>query len=330
MARTITVANQKGGVGKTTTVVNVSACLARQGMRVLVVDLDPQANCTTGLGVDPNALEFSIYEVIAQPKKFRIFALEDIIVRTSWPNLEVAPSHVNLSGVELEIVNKLGREAILKKAIRELSDRYDYVIIDTPPSLGLLTANALVASTEVIVVMRAEPWSLDGIDNLIETLDVVQQELNPELGLTGVVVNMLEPRAGLSREILNRLANDERLSGRLFTTNIRKNVKLAEAADAGVPVIYHDGSCHGAKAYQQLTEEIQSSEPVGFAIQADQPDDEELRGPQPEAVERVEREVKDVEVHQAEEGGLQIERFSGVPEQDEVEQPVPAFDDEER
>jgi chromosome partitioning protein len=326
MARTITVANQKGGVGKTTTVVNVSACLARQGMRVLVVDLDPQANCTTGLGVDPNALEFSIYEVIAQPKKFRIFALEDIIVRSSWPNLEVAPSHVNLSGVELEIVNKLGREAILKKALREVSDRYDYVLIDTPPSLGLLTVNALVASTEVIVVMRAEPWSLDGIDNLIETLDVVQQELNPDLGLTGVMVNMLEPRAGLSKEILNRLANDERLSGRLFSTNIRKNVKLAEAADAGVPVIYHDASCHGAKAYLQLTEEIQSIEPVGFAIQADQPEDEDLLAPEPEAVER---EVKDVEVHQAGEGGLQIERFSGAPEQDDTEQPVPAFDREE-
>ena len=276
MARTITVANQKGGVGKTTTVVNVAACLARLGNRVLVVDLDPQANCTTGLGVDPSALEFSVYEVIAQPKKFRIFALEDIVVRTPWPNLEVAPSHVNLSGVELEIVNKLGREAILKKGLREVADRYDYILLDTPPSLGLLTVNALVASNEVLVVMRAEPWSLDGIDNLLETLNVVRDELNPKLGLTGIVVNMLEPRASLSKGILIRLSQDERLCGRLFSTNIRKNVKLAEAADIGMPVIYHDSSCHGAKAYQQLTEEIVAVELVGRPIQEALPEELEV------------------------------------------------------
>jgi chromosome partitioning protein len=325
MTRTITVANQKGGVGKTTTVVNVSACLARQGKKVLVVDLDPQANCTTGLGVDLDTLEFSVYEVMAQPRKFRIFALEDIIVRTPWPNLEVAPSHVNLSGVELEIVNKLGREAILKKGLREVADRYDYILLDTPPSLGLLTVNALVASNEVLVVMRAEPWSLDGIDNLLETLNVVKDELNPDLGLGGIVVNMLEPRAGLSKDILNRLSNDERLCGRLFSTNIRKNVKLAEAADIGLPVIYHDGSCHGAKAYQRLTEEIASSEPVGHAIREAQPEELEKQEPQLEET----RLVNDVEVHEAEPGGLRIERFSGSPEPEDELSPLPVSESEE-
>jgi chromosome partitioning protein len=256
MTRIITVANQKGGVGKTTTVVNVSACLASMGNKVLVVDLDPQANCTTGLGVDPAALEFSIYEVLAQPKKFRIFTVNDVIVRTPWPNLDICPSHVNLSGVELELVNKLGREAILKKGLREAADRYDFIVIDTPPSLSLLTVNALVAATEIMIVTKAEPWSLDGIDNLLETLTVVEEELNPGLGLSGIAVNMLEPRAHLSQEILNRLAQDERLSGRLFSTTIRKNVRLSEAADKGVPVMYHDAACHGAMAYKQLTEEI--------------------------------------------------------------------------
>jgi chromosome partitioning protein len=326
MARTITVANQKGGVGKTTTVVNVSACLARQGHRVLVVDLDPQANCTTGLGVDPNALEFSVYEVVAQPKKFRIFSMEDIVVRTQWPNLDVAPSHVNLSGVELEIVNKLGREAILKKGLREVADRYDYILLDTPPSLGLLTVNAFVASNEVLVVMRAEPWSLDGIDNLLETLSVVRDELNPELGLTGIVVNMLEPRASLSKEILSRLSQDERLLGRLFTTNIRKNVKLAEAADIGRPVIYHDGTCHGARAYEQLTEEIASAGLVGRQIQETSPEESTLEEPQVEE----ERHVEDIEVHQAEPGGLRIERFSGSPEPEDDLLPISAPDGEEK
>jgi chromosome partitioning protein len=256
MTRIITVANQKGGVGKTTTVVNVSACLASMGNKVLVVDLDPQANCTTGLGVDPEAQEFSIYEVLAQPKKFRIFTLDDIIVRTPWPNLDICPSHVNLSGVELELVNKLGREAILKKGLREASDRYDFVVLDTPPSLSLLTVNALVAATEVMIVMKAEPWSLDGIDNLLETLTVVEEELNPGLGLSGILVNMLEPRATLSQEILRRLSQDKRLGDRLFSTMIRKNVRLSEAADKGVPVMYHDPGCHGASAYKRLTEEI--------------------------------------------------------------------------
>jgi chromosome partitioning protein len=281
MTRIITVANQKGGVGKTTTVVNVSACLARAGNRVLVVDLDPQANCTAGLGVDPTSLEFSVYEVLAQPKKFRIFTLEDVIVRTPWPNLEIVPSHVNLSGVELEIVNKLGREAILKKGLREVGDRYDFILLDTPPSLSLLTVNALVAASEIIVVMKAEPWSLDGIDNLLETLTVVEEELNPGVGLSGILVNMLEPRAHLSHEILNRLAHDERLSGRLFSTTIRKNVKLAEAADKGLPVIYHDPACHGATAYQQLMEEIVEGRRAGaraderFEQRHDEPMDSE-------------------------------------------------------
>jgi len=268
MPRIITVANQKGGVGKTTTVVNVSACLANAGKKVLVVDLDPQANCTTGLGVDPESLEFSVYEVLAQPKKFRIFGMEDIIVRTAWPNLELAPSHVNLSGVELEIVNKLGRESILKKGLREVADRYDYVMIDTPPSLSLLTVNALVAATEIIVVMKAEPWSLDGIDNLLETLNVVEEELNPGVELAGIVVNMLEPRAHLSQEILNRLAHDERLSGRLFSTTVRKNVRLAEAADRGLPVMYHDPNCHGTAAFKELTDEILGEKRSPFGLDA--------------------------------------------------------------
>ena len=173
-----------------------------------------------------------------------------------WPNLDICPSHVNLSGVELELVNKLGREAILKKGLREASDRYDFIIIDTPPSLSLRTVNAFVAATEIVVVMKAEPWSLDGIDNLLETLTVVEEELNPGLGLSGILVNMLEPRATLSQEILKRLSDDERLGDRLFSTTIRKNVRLSEAADKGVPVMYHDPSCHGAKAYKQLTGEI--------------------------------------------------------------------------
>jgi chromosome partitioning protein len=256
MARILTVCNQKGGVGKTTTVINLSACLAELGRKVLVIDLDPQANCTTGLGIQPSDLTHSVYEVLAQPKKFVIYQVEDVIQHTAWPGLDIVPSHINLAGAELELVNKLGREVLLKKALRPVVNLYDYIILDTPPSLSLLTVNALTAVNEVVISMRAEPWSLDGIENLLETIEIVREDLNPDIRLSGVVVTMLEPRTQMAREIIARLEADDRLRDQLFSTRIRRNVRLAQSADSGQPIIYFDGDCHGAWAYRRLAREL--------------------------------------------------------------------------
>src|SRR5262245_11152417 len=256
MARVLTVCNQKGGVGKTTSTINLSACLAELGRKVLAIDLDPQANCTSGLGIQPGDITHSIYEVLAQPKKFVIYQLEDVIRKTKWPGLDLVPSHINLAGAELELVNKLGREVILKKALRPVMNLYDYIVLDTPPSLSLLTVNALTAVDDVVISMRAEPWSLDGIENLLETIQIVREDLNPDIRLRGVIITMLEPRTALARDIIARLEGDERLRDHIFATKIRRNVRMAQSADAGVPVIHLDSSCHGAWAYRRLAREL--------------------------------------------------------------------------
>jgi chromosome partitioning protein len=256
MPRVIAVTNQKGGVGKTTTVLNLGAALADLGRRVLCVDIDPQANCTTGLGVRPESLPQSVYDLLVQPRKFSVTRAEDVVVRTAWPRLDLLPSHVNLAGAELQIANRLGREALLRKSLLALSALYDYVLIDTPPSLSLLTVNALVAASEVLVVVRPEPWSLDGVDNLLDTIDAIRQELNPTLVITGVVATGVDSRVMLAREILIRLDRNPRLTGLLLRSTVRRNVALAEASGAGVPVLVHAPRSHGAEAYRALAREL--------------------------------------------------------------------------
>ncbi len=256
MPRIIAVCNQKGGVGKTTTVINIGACLAEMGKRVLLVDVDPQANCTAGVGVTVADLKHTLYEVLVQPNKFKIFRMEDVVTTTSWTNLDLVPGHPDLSGAELHLVRKIGRETLLRKNLEPVCRPYDFVLIDTPPSLSLLTINALTAAQEILIPSRAEPWSLDGIENLLDTTDAIREELSLPLGILGVLITVLHERANLSQEIIQRVEDEPRLKGKIFKTQIRRNIKLVEAADRGTPVVYHAPESHGAKAFSALAREI--------------------------------------------------------------------------
>jgi chromosome partitioning protein len=263
MPRIIAVCNQKGGVGKTTTVINIGACLAKMGKRVLLVDVDPQANCTSGVGVDVTGLKHTLYEVLVQPNKFKIFRMEDVVTKTAWPNLDLVPGHPDLSGAELNLVRKIGRETLLRKNLEPVCRPYDFVLLDTPPSLSLLTINALTAAQEILIPSRAEPWSLDGIENLLDTIDAIREELRLPLDVLGVIVTVLHERAKLSGEIIRRVEEEPRLKGKIFKTRIRRNVKLVEAADRGVPIIHLAPESHGAKAFSALAREIAGiEEPV--------------------------------------------------------------------
>ncbi len=256
MPRIIVCTNQKGGVGKTTTVINLGAALAAAGKRVLCVDIDPQANCTSGFGFRTEDVQQSTYDLLVQPKKFSVVRGEDIVRRTAIPGLDMIPSHINLAGAELEIASRFGRETLLRKGLHGIAECYDYVFIDTPPSLSLLTVNALVCATEVMVVIRPEPWSMDGVENLLDTVEAIRAELNPRLQVSGIIATMVDTRATLTRETFARIEGDARLRGLLFETHIRRNVALAEASGTGSPVQVHAPKSHGASAYRALAREV--------------------------------------------------------------------------
>jgi len=253
-ARIITVMNQKGGVGKTTTTINLGAALAELGRKVLLVDMDPQANLTRGLGFsnDDVAAGKSIYDVITDQKAM----LADAVRRTAWDRLDLVPSHIDLSGAEIEMVSMYGRELRLRKAMGDLPAGYDYLILDCLPSLSLITVNALAAAQEVFVPMQAHPFALEGLGKLFEVLDLVKAEINPVIELTGVVVNMFDPRTKVAQGVMEHMRNHQRLGGRIFKTIIRQNIKIAESQGAGQPVIHFDRHCHGAVAYRVLAEEV--------------------------------------------------------------------------
>jgi len=270
MPRIIAICNQKGGVGKTTCVINVGAALASMGKRVLLVDIDPQANCTSGVGVDPTALPLTLYDVLVQPNKFKIFRMEDVITSTRWENLDLVPGHPDLASAELHLVRKIGRESLLRKNLEPVCRPYEFILIDTPPSLSLLTVNALTAADEVIIASRAEPWSLDGIENLLDTIDAIREEINPDLEATGIIVTVLHERAKLSHEILRRVEADPRLHGKLFRTRLRRNIKLVESADRGIPAVYCAPESHGSRAFKALAREI-----CGLDLETERPADPE-------------------------------------------------------
>jgi chromosome partitioning protein len=251
--RIISVCNQKGGCGKTTTVINVAAGLAKLGQRVLVVDLDSQSNATTGLGIDLNQVEKSVFELLVEPKKTNI---EDVILETQYENLHIAPASIHLSEFESRMAGEIGRENRLKKALSALHELYDFIILDTPPSLGLLSVNALNAATEVLISLQAHPFAFDGLNLLLETISLIQEELNPKLKISGLVVTMFDSRTKLSREIIDKVAAIESLKNCVFKTSIRQNVKLAEAVKARKSVLAYDPSCTGAEDYFALSKEI--------------------------------------------------------------------------
>ncbi|HYF52339.1 MAG TPA: AAA family ATPase [Planctomycetota bacterium] len=252
MPRVISIMNQKGGVGKTTTTLNLGAALAARGRRVLLVDLDPQANLTLGLGKRASDLAESVYELLTAQKP----DVARLIMKTSWENLDLVPSHIDLSGAEIEMITMIGRESKLTKALDPIRGNYDYVLIDCLPSLSLLTVNAMAASSEVFVPLQAHPFALEGLGKLFEVVGMIREAMNPQLKVTGVLVTMFDGRTNVARETLDILRNDARLKEHIFTTTVKQNIRLAESQKEGVPVMYFDASCHAAKAYQALGEEV--------------------------------------------------------------------------
>jgi chromosome partitioning protein len=247
--RVLAIANQKGGVGKTTTAVNLGAALAEQGHRVLVIDLDPQGNATTGLGIDARNLHASIYDVIMHET-----ALEDCIEPTTLRNLFVAPATIDLAGAEIELVPAFSRELKLRRAVDSVRDEYDYIIIDCPPSLGLLTVNGLAAADDVLVPVQCEYYALEGLSQLVRNVDLVRRNLNPGLEIRGVVMTMYDARTKLAESVVRDVRGY--FGERVYRTMVPRTVRLSEAPSFGQPIILFDASSRGAVAYRELAKEV--------------------------------------------------------------------------
>ncbi len=253
MSRIIAIANQKGGVGKTTTNVNLSACLAVAGKRVLTIDIDPQGNTTSGLGIDKNKIEKSIYDVLINGADAK-----EAIIHTEIDNLDIIVSNIQLAGAEIELVSMISREMILKKALSEIRDSYDYILIDCPPSLGLITINALTAADRLLVPIQCEYYALEGLAQLMNTVNLVQKHLNPDLKIEGVVLTMFDARTNLAIEVVQEVKKYFR--DKVYTTIIPRNVRLGEAPSHGLPIIMYDPKSTGAEAYTDLAEEMIENE----------------------------------------------------------------------
>ena len=249
MAKVIAVANQKGGVGKTTTAVNLSSCVAYRDKKVLLIDLDPQGNATTGLGINKNELDQSSYDVLINGKP-----IADVIVKTGQETLYLCPSSIKLAGAEVELVSAISRETKLKAAVEEVKEQYDYIFIDCPPSLGLITLNALTAADTVLVPIQCEFYALEGLTQLMETVKLVQKHLNKSLQVEGVVMTMFDARTNLSIEVVEEVRRH--FGNKVYSTIIPRNVKLSEAPSYGLPIILYDENSKGADAYLKLADEF--------------------------------------------------------------------------
>ena len=249
MGRVIAVANQKGGVGKSTTAINLSACLAEKGKKVLTIDIDPQGNTTSGLGVDKNSVENTLYELLLEQAD-----VKDVIVKDAVENVDLIPSNVNLSGAEIELIGVEEKEYILKKIIDKIRRKYDYIIMDCPPSLSMLTINALTAATSVLVLIQCEYYALEGLSQLIHTIELVQERLNKRLKIEGVVFTMYDARTNLSLQVVENVK--ENLNQNIYKTIIPRNVRLAEAPSYGQPITIYDSKSSGAESYRLLAEEV--------------------------------------------------------------------------
>ncbi|MFR2710626.1 MAG: ParA family protein [Frisingicoccus sp.] len=249
MGRIIAVANQKGGVGKTTTSINLSASLAELGKKVLTIDMDPQGNTTSGLGIDKNQVENTVYELLLEE-----VSIDECIYTSVMEGLDVIASNINLSGAEVELISIENKEFLLKERISLLRDKYDYIVIDCPPSLNLLSSNALTTSDTVLVPIQCEYYALEGLSQLIHTIDLIKERLNPKLEIEGVVFTMFDGRTNLSLQVVENVK--ENLDRNIYKTIIPRNVRLAEAPSYGMPINMYDTRSSGAEAYRLLAEEV--------------------------------------------------------------------------
>lgn len=249
MGRIIAIANQKGGVGKTTTATNLSACLAEKGKKVLAVDIDPQGNMTSGLGVDKDEVDYTVYELLLGE-----CSVEECLIENALDHLSLIPSNVNLAGAEIELIGIDDKEYILKKYIDQIRDNYDFVIIDCPPSLNTLTVNAMTTADTVLVPIQCEFFALEGLSQLIHTINLVQDRLNPNLDIEGVVFTMYDARTNLSLQVVENVKDN--LNQTVYKSIIPRNVRLAEAPSHGLPITLYDSKSAGAEAYRQLADEV--------------------------------------------------------------------------
>lgn len=253
MAKIIAVANQKGGVGKTTTSVNLSACIAERGKRVLLVDLDPQGNSTSGSGIDKDTINNSTYDALINQTP-----ISDCILPTSTQMMYIMPSDINLAGAEIELVSVMAREQVLKRALSAAQDEFDYIFIDCPPSLGLLTLNALTAANTLLVPIQCEYYALEGLSQLMNTVKIVRINLNPELEVEGVVLTMFDARTNLSAQVVGEVKKF--FKNKVYDTIIPRSIRLGEAPSFGMPITQYDAKSTGAIAYSKLAEELLDKE----------------------------------------------------------------------
>ncbi|MDP4179883.1 MAG: ParA family protein [Bacillota bacterium] len=249
MSKIISIANQKGGVGKTTTAVNLSSCLAYKGKSVLVIDIDPQGNTTSGLGVDKKSIKSSIYDVLINDVD-----IINAMVDTAIEGLKLCPSNIQLAGAEVELVSLMSRETRLKMSISSIINKFDYIIIDCPPSLGLLTLNSLTASNTILVPIQCEYYALEGLSQLMSTVKLVQKHLNSKLDVEGVVLTMFDARTNLSIQVVDEVK--KYFKNKVYRTIIPRNVRLSEAPSFGLPIILYDPKSKGAECYLELAEEV--------------------------------------------------------------------------
>ena len=249
MGRIIAVANQKGGVGKTTTAINLSSCLAAKGQKVLAIDMDPQGNMSSGLGIDKDNIDYTVYDLLIGEA-----TIEQVLHKEAIENLDVIPANIDLSGAEIELLETENKEYILRDEVLKIRSNYDYVIIDCPPSLSMLTINSMDTADTVLAPIQCEYYALEGVSQLMGTIKLVKSRLNPNLDIQGVVLSMFDGRANLSIQVVDEVKRY--FKGSVYTTLIPRNVRLAEAPSHGKPVIYYDSKCKGAVAYMELAEEF--------------------------------------------------------------------------